>query len=159
MKLNGRAEAITAPAGDKGSEFTPCYTLQDPHRMLSQETALQFCCSQIVSSSSPPRRLFLFCKIGDSCLFWKHRSSRKVCPCYCFSSCFYYGMNILVGLSFLFVCFSGQFFCYFQIFWKFLSRSGAFLWSVPGAVITALSKPAQESSCAAILVMSEGTGT
>lgn len=65
---------------------------------------------------------------------------------------FYYclSFSLFVFRGFFFVTFK-----YFENSWAGQEPP----WSVPGAVIMALSKPAQESSCAALLVMSEGAGT
>lgn len=68
------SEAITVPAGDKGSEFTPRYTLQDVVTGNSFVFLLLTDCFFLQSS----QEAFLLCKIGDSCLFWKHGSSSKV---------------------------------------------------------------------------------
>lgn len=49
-KISIRVEAVSVPAGGKASSLSPRYTLQNSHRMSSQETASDFCCSQDVSA-------------------------------------------------------------------------------------------------------------
>lgn len=49
-KISIRVEAVSVPARGKANNLSPRYTLQNSHRMSSQETASYFCCLQDVSA-------------------------------------------------------------------------------------------------------------